>query len=73
MTSELEKGLYSLEIGGLRGFKFGDPTRAKNVRIEAFDNQDQSLNFFFGSKSETSPALTQPEINRVLQTFSTWC
>jgi hypothetical protein len=68
-TKEMEKGLYALEIGGLRGFQFGDPTRAKNIRVEVFDKDDQRLSLFFGSKSATSPALTQAEINRVLQTF----
>jgi hypothetical protein len=68
-SKELEAGAYSFETEQLRGFQFGSPTRAKNVHVEAFDAEDQKFEFFFGSKSGPNGGMTQPDINRVLQTL----
>lgn len=64
-----ETGLYSFKNGQLRGFQFGDPSRAQNIRIEAFDDEDRKFEFVFGSKPGSSFTLKQVEINRVLQTL----
>jgi hypothetical protein len=62
-------GLYSFEIGQLRGFQHGDPVRDKNVEVEAYDADDRKFKFIFSSKSGPNGGMTQPDINRILQTL----
>jgi hypothetical protein len=61
--------LYSFEFGQLRGFQHGDPVRDKNVEVEAYDAGDRKFKLIFSSKSGPNGGLTQPDINRVLQTL----
>jgi len=62
-------GLYSFKIGDLRGFQFGDPGRANSMSIDAYDSHDRKFEFVIGSKPGPATAITQPEINRLLQTL----
>jgi hypothetical protein len=64
-----QTGLYSFEIGQLRGFQHGDPVRDKNVEVEAYDASDRKFKLIFSSKSGPNGGMTQPDINRVLQTL----
>jgi hypothetical protein len=68
-----DTGLYSLEFGQLRGFQMGDPSRARNVRVEVFDRDDREFEFGFGCKPDPEYAskqgFGQRDINRVLQTL----
>ncbi len=64
-----EAGLYSFQIGQLRGFQIGDPSRARNVRVESFDADDRKFEFVFGCKPGSDASFKQTEINRVLQTL----
>jgi hypothetical protein len=65
----LQTGLYSFEFGHLRGFQHGDPVRDKNVEVEAYDAGDRKFKLVFSSKSGPNGGMTQPDINRVLQTL----
>jgi len=62
-------GLYSFEFGQLRGFQHGDPVRDKNVLVDAYDAGDRKFRLSFSSKSGPNGGMTQPDINRVLQTL----
>jgi len=64
-----ETGLYSFEIGHLRGFQLGDPARTKNVHVKAFDAENHKFEFLFGGKPGPDLGLAQADINRVLQTL----
>jgi hypothetical protein len=66
---EQQDGLYSFEFGQLRGFQQGDPVRDKNVVVEAYDAGDRKFKFIFSSKSGPNGGMTQPDVNRVLQTL----
>jgi hypothetical protein len=62
-------GLYSFEFGQLRGFQHGDPVRDKNVEVEAYGTDDRKVKINLSSKSGPNGGMTQPDINRVLQTL----
>jgi hypothetical protein len=64
-----QTGLYSFELGQLRGFQQGDPVHDKNVEVEAYDAADRKIKLIFSSKSGPNGGMTQPDINRVLQTL----
>jgi hypothetical protein len=64
-----ETGLYSFNTGHLRGFQNGDPAKAKNVMIKAYDSEDREFQFVFGSKVYPNTGLTQADINLALQTL----
>jgi hypothetical protein len=64
-----QTGLYSFEIGQLRGFQHGDPVRDKNVVVEAYYAAGRKFMVIFSSKSGPNGGMTQPDINRVLQTI----
>jgi hypothetical protein len=64
-----QDGLYSFEFGQLRGFQQGDPVRDKNVEVEVYDADDHKFKLIFSSKSGPNGGMTQPDINRVLQTL----
>jgi hypothetical protein len=61
-------GLYSIERGAFRGFQRGDPARSRRVFLELFDDKDRLFSIWVYS-SEPAPPLTQPEINRIVQTL----
>jgi len=68
-----ETGLYSFQIGQLRGFQIGDPSRARNVRVIGFDRGDNRFEFGFGGvpghQYVSKQGFNQAEINRVLQSL----
>ncbi len=66
-----ETGMYSFEIGNRHGFQFGNPERTDKIYVDAYDDQDRKFEFMFRTKSGSTSPLTQPEINRVLQTLKT--
>lgn len=64
-----ETGFYSFETQNLRGFQNGNPAKAKNVIVKAFDIQDRQFEFDFGSRSYPDSGLTQADINLILHTL----
>jgi hypothetical protein len=64
-----QTGLFSFKLGQLRGFQHGDPVRDKNMEIDAYDADDHKLKLIFSSNSGPNGGMTQPDINRVLQTL----
>jgi hypothetical protein len=64
-----ESGIFRVRADKFRGFQYGDPrTRPKSLNVEIFAD-DGGLSFAFAQKGQgLSPAITQAEINRVIQT-----
>lgn len=64
-----ESGVFRVRAGKFQGFQFGDPqARPKSLNVEIFVD-DGGLSFAFSQKAEgPAPAITQAEINRVVQT-----
>ncbi len=69
LSTNLEMGLYSLELHGLRGFQRGDAARARYVLVRAFDPQDHQFEFIFAARPDATVKLTQADINRVSATL----
>jgi len=64
-----ESGIFRVRTDKFQGFQYGDPqARPKSLNVEIFAD-DGGLGFMFAQRSEgTAPAITQAEINRVVQT-----
>jgi hypothetical protein len=67
--TDAETGFYSFETKNLRGFQNGNPAKAKNVMVKAFDAEDHLFEFVFGNRSYPNGGPTQADINMVLQTL----
>lgn len=63
-----ESGIFRVRTDKFRGFQYGDPQmRPKSLNVEIFAD-DGGLYFVFAQRSEEpAPAITQAEINRVIQ------
>jgi hypothetical protein len=63
-----ETGIFRVRTGDFRGFQYGDPRRRpKSIDVEIFSDSG-GLAFLFGQREKGSvPAITQAEINRVIQ------
>ena len=66
---DAETGFYSFETQQLRGFQNGNPLKAKNVLVKAFDAENRQFQFVFGNRSYPNGGPTQADINLVLQTL----
>lgn len=64
-----ESGIFRVRTDKFQGFQYGDPqARPKSLNVEIFAD-DGGLSFAFAQKGQGfSPAITQAEINRVIQT-----
>jgi hypothetical protein len=64
-----ESGIFRVRTGKFQGFQYGDPqARPKSLNVEIFAD-DGGLSFAFAQRSGgPAPAITQAEINRVVQT-----
>jgi len=69
VTTDAETGFYSFQTEHLRGFQNGDPAKAKNVIVKAFDVEDRIFEFIFSNKSAGTGSITQADINMVMQTL----
>jgi hypothetical protein len=68
MPRDGESGIFRVRTDKFRGFQYGDPQmRPKSLNVEIFAD-DGGLYFVFAQRSEgPAPAITQAEINRVIQ------
>lgn len=64
-----ESGIFRVRTDKFQGFQYGDPqARPKSLNVEIFAD-DGGLSFAFAQNVQgLSPAITQAEINRVIQT-----
>jgi hypothetical protein len=68
-TVNAETGLFSVRTSRYRGYQHGDPRRARQVDLAVFDDQDHEFRFFVGSDPGKPITVTQPDINRILDTL----
>lgn len=70
MPNGAESGIYRIRARDFRGFQFGDPrSRPKSIDLE-IHNEDGGLGFIFTQRQSMSePAVTQEQINRVIQSL----
>jgi len=64
-----ESGIYWIRTSHFQGYQYGDPrSRPKSLDVELF-NEDEGLGFIFSQKEKaTTSAISQRDINRVIQT-----
>jgi hypothetical protein len=67
--SRVKGRVYSFQTESFRGFQKGDPPHDNIVTIEAFDSRDHKIELLIGARPNTSPKLTQADINRILYSF----
>ncbi len=66
---DAESGIYSVRTREFQGFQYGRPQNPpKRLRTELFGN-DRSLKILFGQKSNGSVMISQPDINRIVQSI----
>jgi len=64
-----ETGIFAFDAPTLRGFQMGDPDKKpKSLSVRAFDMGDHQLEITFGIQAGYAGQISQPEVNRVLQT-----
>jgi hypothetical protein len=64
-----DSGIYWIRTSTFQGYQYGNPrSRRKSLDVELF-TEDGGLGFIFAQKEKgPTPAITQAEINRVIQT-----
>ena len=68
-TVNAETGLFSVKTSGYRGYQRGNPQRARNVDLSVFDDRDHEFRFTVGTAPGKPLTITQPDINRILDTL----
>lgn len=70
IVPDVATGLFSVQAGDFRGFQFGDPDKVPpRIRDDLFaDDGGIEIMFFINTKGSV-PKISQPEINRVLQSL----
>jgi hypothetical protein len=64
-----ETGIFAFDTSAIRGFQMGDPDKGpKVISVRAFDMSDHQLQLTFGMQKGSTGQITQPEVNRLLQT-----
>lgn len=63
-----ESGIFRVQNNNLKGFQQGDPTaHEKNILVDLYTD-DGSVEFIFSQKDRNA-AITQAEVNRIIQTL----
>jgi hypothetical protein len=63
-------GIFDIQTGNFRGFQFGDPKSRPQRICDELYSQDGGIDLIFFQKSDGSaPSVSQPEINRILQSI----
>lgn len=66
--ASLESGAFVFQFPDKRGFQLGDPRKSRNINVIVFDLNGHNLEIVFGTAKDDEN-LTQPEINRILETL----
>jgi hypothetical protein len=62
-------GLFLIETKEFKGFQIGDTTKGKRRAVDDLYSDDGKLEFIFWGQPSDCGAVSQSEINRVLQTL----
>jgi hypothetical protein len=67
VSGDAETGIFEVRTSNFQGFQYGNPLRRpKSINVEMFAN-DGGLAFLFAQREGASSAITQAEINRIIQ------
>lgn len=59
--------VHKIEVGGLRSFQFGDPSKPPyHVRLDIFDPSDRKIQIQISSGRNQGPVLTQAQLNAMV-------
>jgi len=65
-----ESGIFDIRSGDLRGFQFNGARGKRTLIVDDLYGDDGGVEIWFGQEPKKSaPAITQPEINRVLKSI----
>jgi hypothetical protein len=64
-----ESGIFLVTAGEFKGFQFGRPSKAPNGFSVQLYSATVSLDFIFGPKLNGPTAISQADVNRILQTL----
>lgn len=67
---DIKSGAYSFKLPDKRGFQLGNPSATSHVCVEVFDLNGHNLEIFLSEKVGT-PRITQPEVNRIIESLHT--
>lgn len=70
LPAGIETGAFSFQLPDKRGFQIGDPLRSRSIDLEVFDMNGHCLEIICGPTRD-GIELTQPELNRILETLRT--
>jgi hypothetical protein len=69
LLAPADTGIFNIKNQNFKGFQQGDPqVRQTKLEFQLY-SEDGSVEFVFFQKNKNSAGVTQPEINRVIQTF----
>jgi hypothetical protein len=63
-----DSGIFVVRTGDFSGFQFGRPQITSTFNVELSSDSD-SLDFIFGQKVNGPTIISQPDVNRILQTI----
>ncbi len=65
-----ETGIFYVDNGSYKGFQQGNPQARRDSLLLSLYSENGSIEIFLVQKTYTNPAgVTQPEINRIVQTL----
>lgn len=67
---DIKSGVYSFKLPDKRGFQLGNPSATSHLCVEVFDLNGHNLEILLSEKVGT-PRITQPEVNRIIQSLHT--
>jgi hypothetical protein len=70
MPPTTDWAIYNIQTSGLRGFQLGDPVRRPKKMSLELDGEDVEMEINI-SQVEKGPAITQSELNRIIQSAHT--
>jgi hypothetical protein len=69
LPESADSGILNIQNQSYRGFQFGDPQiRQARLVFELYSDEDSVEMIFFQKDYKSSTGVTQPEINRIIQT-----
>jgi hypothetical protein len=72
MPSTTDWAIYNIQTAGFRGFQLGDPRRRPRKMSLELNGDDAEIEINIEqAESSSTPAITQPELNRIIQSVRT--
>jgi len=69
LSQSAETGIFNIQSGAYRGFQQGDPARPGRIFVQLYSESGNVEFFLAGADMQSPTGLTQPEVNRIVQSF----